>query len=50
MRLWRPVGELLSIGVWRAATRQSFGQKVLATLPLWPWMTSVITELQSHPQ
>ncbi|MGP4086016.1 muconolactone Delta-isomerase family protein [Streptomyces sp. KR55] len=49
MRLWRPVGELRSIGVWRADDEAELQQKVLGTLPLWPWMTAAITELQSHP-
>ncbi|GGT03414.1 hypothetical protein GCM10010254_24680 [Streptomyces chromofuscus] len=48
-RLWRPVGELRSIGVWRAADEAELREEVLGSLPLWPWMTAVITPLQSHP-
>ncbi|MCW3820496.1 muconolactone Delta-isomerase family protein [Micromonospora sp. DR5-3] len=49
VRLWRPVGELRSIGVWRAADEGELHEKVLGTLPLWPWMTSVVTALEPHP-
>lgn len=49
VRLWRPVGEPRSIGVWRAGDAAELRRKVLGTLPLWPWMTAVITELQPHP-
>ncbi|MGW7368781.1 muconolactone Delta-isomerase family protein [Streptomyces sp. NPDC054841] len=49
VRLGRPVGELRSIGVWRAADEDELREKVLATLPLWSWMTPVITALESHP-
>ena len=48
-RLWRPVGELRSIGVWRAADEDELHEKVLGTLPLRPWMTVTITPLESHP-
>ncbi|SFF96215.1 muconolactone Delta-isomerase family protein [Streptomyces mirabilis] len=49
VRLWRPVGELRSIGLWRAADEQELYEKVLGTLPLWPWMVSVVTAVQPHP-
>ncbi|MFI2206672.1 muconolactone Delta-isomerase family protein [Streptomyces sp. NPDC020192] len=49
VRLWRPVGELRSIGVWRADDEADLREKVLETLPLWPWMTAVVTALQAHP-
>ncbi|SDM52697.1 muconolactone Delta-isomerase family protein [Streptomyces wuyuanensis] len=49
VRLWRPVGELRSIGLWRAANHSELYGRVLGTLPLWPWMTSVVTPLESHP-
>ncbi|MFF7202211.1 muconolactone Delta-isomerase family protein [Streptomyces sp. NPDC008141] len=49
VRLWRPVGELRSIGLWRAADETELREKVLGTLPLWPWMTPVITAVTSHP-
>ncbi|MFF0014092.1 muconolactone Delta-isomerase family protein [Streptomyces sp. NPDC005374] len=48
-RLWRPVGELRSIGLWRAADEEELQEKVLGTLPLRPWMTLKVTPLQSHP-
>jgi len=48
-RLWRPRGELRSIGVWRADSKQELHEKVLGTLPLRPWMSVTVTELVSHP-
>ncbi|MEV2194512.1 muconolactone Delta-isomerase family protein [Streptomyces phaeochromogenes] len=48
-RLWRPVGELRSIGIWRASDEEELHAKVLGTLPLRPWMTLTVTALQSHP-
>ncbi|MFE5050248.1 muconolactone Delta-isomerase family protein [Streptomyces sp. NPDC056637] len=49
VRLWRPVGELRSIGVWRADDEADLLESVLGSLPLWPWMTALVTALQSHP-
>ena len=49
VRLWRPVGELRSIGVWRAADEAELHEKVLGTLPLRPWMTPKVTPLAPHP-
>ncbi|MER6438945.1 muconolactone Delta-isomerase family protein [Streptomyces sp. NPDC001185] len=49
LRLWRPVGELRSIGIWRAEDETELLAEVLGSLPLWPWMTAVVTPLQSHP-
>ncbi|WP_371668015.1 muconolactone Delta-isomerase family protein [Streptomyces sp. NBC_00289] len=48
-RLWRPVGELRSIGVWRAADEEELHEKVLGTLPLRPWMSLTVTPLEPHP-
>jgi muconolactone delta-isomerase len=48
-RLWRPVGELRSIRVWRAADEPELQEKVLGTLPLRPWMTLTVIPLESHP-
>ncbi|MGW5780389.1 muconolactone Delta-isomerase family protein [Streptomyces sp. NPDC003863] len=48
-RLWRPVGELRSIGIWRAADEDELHEKVLGTLPLRPWMTPRVTPLEPHP-
>ncbi|MQY36623.1 Muconolactone Delta-isomerase [Streptomyces sp. RB17] len=49
VRLWRPVGELRSIGVWRATDDNELHEKVLGTLPLRPWMTLTVTPLEAHP-
>ena len=49
VRLWRPVGELRSIGLWRASDEAELEEKVLGTLPLRPWMTLSVTALQAHP-
>ncbi|MFD4661147.1 muconolactone Delta-isomerase family protein [Kitasatospora sp. NPDC058444] len=48
-RLWRPIGELRSIGIWRAADEEELHGKVLDALPLRPWMTLTVTPLESHP-
>jgi muconolactone D-isomerase len=48
-RLWRPEGELRSIGVWRADSAEELHEKVLGTLPLRPWMSLTVTALVSHP-
>ncbi|QFZ73512.1 muconolactone delta-isomerase [Streptomyces fagopyri] len=48
-RLWRPVGELRSLGIWRAADEDELHEKVLGTLPLRPWMNLNVTALESHP-
>jgi muconolactone D-isomerase len=48
-RLWRPVGELRSIGLWRADTEAALRSDVLGTLPLHDWMTVEITALEPHP-
>jgi muconolactone D-isomerase len=48
-RLWRPVGELRSIGVWLAADEAELREKVIGTLPLAPFMAFTITALGAHP-
>jgi muconolactone D-isomerase len=48
-RLWRPVGELRSLGIWRAADEEELQEKVLGTLPLRPWMALTVTALEPHP-
>jgi muconolactone D-isomerase len=48
-RLWRPVGELRSIGLWRADDETDLHENVLGTLPLRAWMTFVVTAVESHP-
>jgi muconolactone delta-isomerase len=48
LRLWRPAGELRSVGLWRAADAAEM-ERVLASLPLRPWMTITVTDLEAHP-
>ena len=48
-RLWRPVGEKRSIGVWRAGDEAELREKVLGTLPLRPWMSLTVIPLESRP-
>jgi len=48
-RLWRPEGELRSIGIWRADTEEQLHEQVLGTLPLRPWMSLAVTPLVPHP-
>ncbi|MGW4927078.1 muconolactone Delta-isomerase family protein [Streptomyces parvulus] len=48
-RLWRPVGETRSVGVWRADDESDLWSNVLGSLPLWPWMTAEVTPLRPHP-
>jgi len=49
VRLWRPVGELRSIGLWRAEDEADLHEHVLGTLPLRPWMSLTVTAVQPHP-
>ncbi|MFD5721625.1 muconolactone Delta-isomerase family protein [Streptomyces sp. NPDC127036] len=49
VRLWRPVGEMRSIALWCAVDEAELYDKVLNTLPLWPWMTGTVTAVESHP-
>jgi muconolactone D-isomerase len=49
VRLWRRVGELRSIGVWRALDEADLRRNVLDTLPLRSWMSVGVTPLQPHP-
>ncbi|MFJ7497423.1 muconolactone Delta-isomerase family protein [Streptomyces sp. NPDC097727] len=56
VRPWCPVGELRGIGPWGAADEGELYEdegelyeKELGTLPLWPWMASVMAVLESHP-
>jgi muconolactone D-isomerase len=48
-RLWRPVGESRSVGIWCAQDEAELHEKVLGTLPLHAWMTVHVTPLQPHP-
>jgi muconolactone D-isomerase len=49
VRLWRPVGELRSVGLWRAENEADLRVHVLDTLPMRPWMKFTITAVQPHP-
>jgi muconolactone D-isomerase len=49
VRLWRPVGELRSIGLWRADDEKDLHETILGNLPLRPWMTLNVTPVESHP-
>ncbi len=49
VRLWRPVGELRSVGLWRAEDEDDLHANVLGTLPLSPWMRFTVTAVQPHP-
>ncbi|NUS55631.1 MAG: muconolactone delta-isomerase [Streptomycetaceae bacterium] len=49
VRLWRPVGELRSVGIWRADDEEQLRGQVLGSLPLRPWMTVTVTALEPHP-
>jgi muconolactone D-isomerase len=49
VRLWRPVAELRSIGLWRADDEADLHRRVLDTLPLRPWMRIAVTAVQPHP-
>jgi len=49
VRLWRPIGEMRSIGLWRAEDEADLHAHVLGTLPLSPWMAFTITAVQPHP-
>ncbi|KOV83875.1 muconolactone Delta-isomerase family protein [Nocardia sp. NRRL S-836] len=49
VRLWRPVGELRSTGLWRAEDEDDLRANVLGTLPLSPWMEFAVTAVEPHP-
>ena len=49
VRLWRPIGEMRSIGLWRADDEADLHTHVLGTLPLSPWMKFDVTAVQPHP-
>jgi muconolactone D-isomerase len=49
VRLWRPIGEMRSIGLWRAEDEADLRSNVLGTLPLSPWMAFTVTAMQPHP-
>ncbi|MFI5606986.1 muconolactone Delta-isomerase family protein [Amycolatopsis sp. NPDC051903] len=48
-RLWRPVSELRSVGLWRADDEADLRRNVLGTLPLHDWMSFAVTPLEPHP-
>ncbi|KJK33276.1 muconolactone delta-isomerase [Lentzea aerocolonigenes] len=49
VRLWRPIGEMRSIGLWQADDEDDLHANVLGTLPLSPWMAFNVTAVQPHP-
>jgi muconolactone D-isomerase len=49
VRLWRPIGEMRSIGLWQADDEDDLHANVLGTLPLSPWMAFHVTAVQPHP-
>lgn len=49
VRLWRPIGELRSTGLWRAEDEHDLWVNVLDTLPLRSWMAITVTAVQPHP-
>jgi muconolactone D-isomerase len=49
LRLWRPVGQKRSVGIWRASDEKALRDDVLDTLPLRAWMTMNVTALEAHP-
>jgi muconolactone D-isomerase len=49
VRLWRPVGELRSIGLWRAEDEADLRTNVLGKLPLHAWMAFAVTAVAPHP-
>ncbi|MET9630216.1 muconolactone Delta-isomerase family protein [Lentzea sp. NPDC006480] len=49
VRLWRPIGEMRSIGLWQADDEDDLHANVLGTLPLSPWMAFQVTAVQPHP-
>jgi muconolactone delta-isomerase len=51
LRLWLaplPSGQPRTLGLWRADTEDDLRQ-IVATLPLYAWMTVEVTPLSSHP-
>lgn len=49
VRLWRPVGEVRSIGLWAADNIDELREKVLGTLPLHDYMAFAVTPVAPHP-
>ena len=49
LRLWRTVPGPGVVAVWRADDEAELRDKVLPSLPLWPWASAAITPLQPHP-
>lgn len=49
VRLWRPVGETRSLGLWVAEDETDLLVNVLGTLPLAAWMTFEVTAVAPHP-
>lgn len=49
VRLWRPVGEKTSLGLWRAIDADELHREALDTLPLRQWMKIQVIPVESHP-
>ena len=49
VRLWRPIGEQRSIGLWAADDEEDLRSNVLGTLPLARWMHFEVTAVAPHP-
>jgi muconolactone D-isomerase len=37
------------VGIWLADDEQDLRENVLGALPLWPWITAEVVELEPHP-
>ena len=51
LRVWKPVpddGRWRAVGLYRAADDSEL-QRILATLPLYPWMEITVRPLAEHP-
>jgi muconolactone D-isomerase len=46
--IWRIPGGLRNVGVWEAADATEL-HELIASLPLYPWLTADVTPLATHP-
>jgi muconolactone D-isomerase len=46
--IWRIPGGLRNVGIWEAADATEL-HELLASLPLFPWLTAEVTPLAEHP-
>ena len=49
IRLWRPVGESRSFGLWRADSEEELHELLIEALPFAAWWAVKVTPLESHP-